>query len=243
MQLVVFAKVCCIYLRVTCNFMKQLFKITLTIFLLTISFQLFAQIQKPSATDSTSYFEKTIIIQGKRYLGFLNHNGFYLVDSKNEIYLSQSGEYFTWDFKDFNNDGYDDIFLSLNSNTPDVFNLLLYLPKTHSFKFIQDFNHFSAPEQIHETNYFYSYHESGCADMDWDSDLFYINKYKAIRIGNISGNQCENSGIKDGLYIYKVHDEKKTLIKTLSIDIIKKYKDYKWDFIKEYWNKNYKLFL
>gem|GEM_PF-5245252 len=31
------------------------------------------------------------------------------------------------------------------------------------------------PQRINGTHYFYSYHKSGCADMDWDSDLFYIH--------------------------------------------------------------------
>ena len=79
--------------------------------------------------------------------------------------------------------------------------------------------------------------------MNWDSDLFYLQGFKAIRIGNISGRQCENSAVKDGVYINKVRGEKKTLVKTLPVDTLAKYKDYKWGFIENYWIKNYKQFL
>jgi hypothetical protein len=133
--------------------------------------------------------------------------------------------------------------LDKGGNTPERFDLLLYVPATKSFRQIKNFENFPAPEKINGTKYYYSYHKSGCADANWDSDLFYINNFKAIRIGNISGRQCENSGIKDGLYINKFRNEKKILFKTFNIDTINKYKDYKWGFIKEYWVKNYKLFL
>ena len=80
--------------------------------------------------------------------------------------------------------------------------------------------------------------------MNWDSDLFYIDNFKAIRIGNIAGRQCDNrDGEKDAVYIHKVYGDKEKLFKTLPIDTIGKYKDFKWGFIKEYWTKNYKLFL
>lgn len=79
--------------------------------------------------------------------------------------------------------------------------------------------------------------------MNWDSDLFYIKDFKAVRLANISGRECENSGIKDGLYINKVSGGKKNLFKTLPIDTVHKFKDDKREFIKKYWIENYKLFL
>lgn len=79
--------------------------------------------------------------------------------------------------------------------------------------------------------------------MNWDSDLFNIQNFKAVRIGNISGRECENSGIKDGVYINTVRGEKKTLVKTLPASTLAKYKDHKWGFIKDYWTRNYKQFL
>jgi len=157
--------------------------------------------------------------------------------------LEHIGDYFSWKFEDFNGDGYKDIFLDKGGNVPELFDLLIYVPSIESFRQVINFDKFPAPVKIRGTRYFYSYHKSGCADMDWGSDLFYIHNYEATRIGNISGYECENSGIKDGLYIYKFHDKNKMLIKTLPIDKIHKIKDDKWGFIKEYWTKHCKLFV
>jgi hypothetical protein len=184
-----------------------------------------------------------VTIQGKKYNGFVTPNGFQLLNFRNETYLEHSGDYFTWELKDFNKDGYKDIYLDKGGNTPERFDLLLYAPTTKSFRQVKDFEYFPAPENISGTKYFYSYHKSGCADMNWDSDLFYIKDYKAIRLANISGRECENSGMKDGLYIYKLRGEKKNLIKTLPVKKVHSYKDDKWGFIKEYWAKNYRSFL
>ncbi|MNL73734.1 hypothetical protein D3C87_1992360 [compost metagenome] len=79
--------------------------------------------------------------------------------------------------------------------------------------------------------------------MNWDSDLFYIKDYKAIKLGNINGNQCENRDIKDGIYIHKISNGKEIEIQRLPIGLIEKFKNYKWGFIAEYWSKNYRKFL
>ena len=223
--------------------MKRPLQAISTILLLTIRFSVFAQTNKRTEIDTSIYSYQTVTIQSKKYNGFLTPNGFQLLGSKNETYLKHAGDYFTWEFKDFNRDGYKDIYLDKGSNIPERFDLLLYVAATKSFRQIKDFEKFPAPEKIDGAKYYYSYHKSGCADMNWDSDLFYIKDYKAIRLANISGRECENSGIKDGLYINKLRGEKKILLKTLAIDTVHTYKEDKWRFIKAYWTKNYKLFL
>ncbi|HVY75299.1 MAG TPA: hypothetical protein VG890_10740, partial [Puia sp.] len=219
--------------------MTRPLQIISTLFLLVFSFQLFAQRNKATRVDTSIYSQQTVTIQGKKYCGFLTSGGFQLLDSKNEIYLKYSGDYFTWDFKDFNKDGYEDIYLDKGGNTPERFDLLLYVPTTKTFRKVKDFENFPASENISRTKYFYSYHKSGCADMNWDSDLFYIKDFKAVRLANISGRECENSGVKDGLYISKLSGEKKLLFKALPIDTVHKFKNDKWGFIEKYWTENY----
>ena len=223
--------------------MRQAFKLICSIFLLVYCFQLFAQTKKHLQTDTSVYSSKRVTISGKRYTGIITPKGFQLLSFEKKVYLKHPGDYFTWEFKDFNKDGYKDIYLDKGGNTPGRFDLLIYVPTTKSFEQVKNFEAFPAPEKIKGTKYYYSYHRSGCADMNWDSDLFYIKEYKVLRIGNISGRECENSGIKDGIYINKCRDEKKRLIKTFPIDTAHKFKEDKWGFIKEYWAKNYKSFL
>ena len=183
-------------------------------------------------------------INKKKYIGFLKEDAFYLINSKGDTVIKQEDYYMMWEFKDFNKDGHKDVILHHSSNTGYVLDLFIFLPTTNKFKKVKDFDNFPAPEQIKGTKFYYSYHKSGCGDMNWDSDLFYIDNFKAIRIGNIAGRQCDNrDGEKDAVYIHKVYGDKEKLFKTLPIDTIGKYKDFKWGFIKEYWTKNYKLFL
>lgn len=146
-------------------------------------------------------------------------------------------------FVDFNGDGYKDILIDYMTNIPGISDLLLYDKGIKSFKKVVDFQDFPAAKRIGDTDYYYSYHRSGCADLDWDSDLFYIKDDQTIGIGNISGRQCGDTGLKDGIYIFKTVADVKTQIDHLPINTIKEYKDFKWGFIEQYWKKNYKRFL
>ena len=146
-------------------------------------------------------------------------------------------------FIDFNGDGYKDILIDYVTNTPGIRDLLLYDKGVKSFKQVVDFQNFPEAKRIGKTAYYYSYHRSGCADLNWDSDLFYIKDDQTIRIGNISGRQCGDTGLKDGIYIFKTLADVKTQIDHLPINTIKRYKGLKWEFIDQYWRKNYKRFL
>lgn len=146
-------------------------------------------------------------------------------------------------FTDFNGDGYKDIMLDYMTNVPGISDLLLYDKTSKAFKVVAGFQNFPDPKKLALTNYYYSYHRSGCADMDWTSDLFYISGFRAIKIASINGYQCKDRDIRDGIYIYRVKGEKEILIKHLPINLIEGYKDYKWGFIKHYWTTNYRLFL
>lgn len=215
----------------------------LTIFV-TFSFSATAQKWDKVYADTNSFAIHTATVAGKKYIGFFNEQTYYLLNAKGDTVLKKSDYYFDAEFKDFNKDGHQDIILHYSSNAPMVLDLFLYDATTGRFREVKDFRDFPAPEHIKGTKFYYSYHKSGCADMNWDSDLFYIKNYKAIRIGNIAGRQCNNrDGVKDAVYIYKVLGDKEKLFKTLPIDTIWKYKDFKWGFIKEYWPKNYKLFM
>ncbi len=120
-------------------------------------------------------------------------------------------------------------------------NLLLYDSLHKSFVQVENFDAYPEPLPVQGTRYYYSYRHSGCADMDWNSDLFYIAGYKTICIGNIEGLQCDDPGEKQGIFIYKIHNDKKSLYQTLPVDSIAGYDD-KWGFIKSYWANNYGRF-
>jgi hypothetical protein len=183
---------------------------------------------------------KTALINGKRYIGHFDYSNFYVLNSKQDTILNFSNENLVgFEFKDFNKDGNQDIFLEWGGNMPDRYSLYVFVSLTGGFKELQHFSDFPSAASIKGTKYYYSYYRAGCADNAWGSHLFYVKNYKAIKVGNIKGEGC---GIKDGIYIYKVSGDMKELVKTLPLNTIEKYKDYKWGFIKQFWTKNYSSF-
>jgi hypothetical protein len=146
-------------------------------------------------------------------------------------------------FTDFNGDGYKDLLIEYMTNVPAICNLALYDKASKKFVRVNGFDRYPEPHRLANTKVFYSYHRSGCADMNWDSDLFIIRNFKPVKLGNINGAECGDSGIKDGIYINKVVNDKNILYKQLPINTITKYKNYKSGFIKSYWQRHYKNFL
>lgn len=184
-----------------------------------------------------------IVDKQKFTINYMSNYDLYILNSKKEIIFTEKDAAPNFEFTDFNHDGYKDILLHYSSNVPGIMNLLLYDVQKKTFRAVQHFPEFPAAQRIAQTKYYYSYHRSGCADMNWGSDLFYIQNYTAIKIGAVDGYECGDSGIKDGIYISKFSGAKKTRIKQLPIKVINSYKSYKWGFIHEYWNKHYQQFI
>ncbi len=184
---------------------------------------------------------KTSTVGGKQYSGYLGQQGFYLMKSKKDTVLQlKQADYFDFHFKDFNQDGYEDIYLEWSGNIPERYSLYLFVPSKGRFKELKNFSNFPSAKPLVGTNYYYSYFPSGCADDAWGSYLFCIKGYSAIKMAKIKGDGC---GIDDGISIFKVINNKENPIKRLPLNTINKYRDGKWGFIKSYWQKNYSVFL
>jgi len=183
---------------------------------------------------------KKQIINGIEFEACINSPGVFTIkNSIEKIVYSHKDNPSEFKFKDFNEDGYSDIVLEYITNTPGTDELILFNKQTNSFEKVIDFMNFPSAIKIKNSELYYSYHKSGCADSNWDSDLFKIKESKAIRIGNIHGIGC---GIdeKNGIYINRVRDKKVQLIKFIEHE--EGYWDGKWNFIEKYWNENYKKF-
>lgn len=190
---------------------------------------------------------KTARVDGVLYKAIYNASGgkISILKSNGEIVSRiNSLDYFSFHsfkFTDFNEDGYKDLLVEYISNVPGVCELLLYDERTKKFIQVKDFPDYPAPQRLKNTNLYYSYHRSGCADSNWDSDLFKIVNNKIIKIGNISGLDC--GGKETGVFITKVRGSKEHLLKEYPISEIEKYKNYKWGFIEQYWKRNYRKFI
>jgi len=167
-------------------------------------------------------------------LAILDNNG-------NTAYI-KAGVIHEYEFSDFNNDGNKDILIHHIANTSGVFDLVLFNPKSYSFIDVEAF-YYPAAVNIKNTNYYYSYYGAGCADMNWQSDLFYIENYVAIPLANIQGEGCDGLSDVQGIFINKVINDTNVLYETYPIDTITKLDGYKWEFIEKYWTKNYRKFV
>ncbi|WP_121809661.1 XAC2610-related protein [Mucilaginibacter kameinonensis] len=165
-----------------------------------------------------------------------------IVSRDGKISLIRQSDYGLSSFKfiDFNDDGYQDLLIEYMSNVPGVCELALYDKRAKKFVLVDNFSEYPDPQKLRGTFLYYSYRRSGCADSDWDSDLFKIINNKVVKIGNISGRGCDE---EPGIFISKTEGREKIIIKKYPIDVIEKYKNYKWGFIKQYWERNCQKFI
>jgi hypothetical protein len=190
-----------------------------------------------SSIDSAILITDSTTILGERYFGFGTKGPKVIVlNSKGDTVLNQTDLYFEFEFQDFNGDSLDDIVVHRLSNVPAIQDLLLFDKAKKSFLIVNGFDKFPDSKPIHGTDYFYSYHRSGCADNFWDSDLFYIDKFETHLLGNISGNECEG---EKGIVVSRVVNGKEKIVDKFPVDVLEKYDDHKWGFIADYWAKNY----
>ncbi len=194
-----------------------------------------------NSMDSTILRIDTTTILGEHYkVIYRTDNMLYVTKANGDTVLKESNLFGDFEFSDFNGDGHSDLLINYVSNIP-IKDLFLFDINKQNFKRVEGFSNYPESKPIIGTPYFYSYHRSGCADMNWDSDLFYIDQFKTNLIGNISGKQCE--GEKFGIIITRIDGEARKLIDTFAIEAIENYQENKWGFIKKYWTENYTKFI
>lgn len=182
--------------------------------------------------------EKFIVVQNhprdkkQMNLSIVNRNN-------DTVYIHDGSATNGFKFEDFDNNGVLDIRLYQITNVGGVSELIFFDTKNKIFKAIEYFDSFEEPIKIKNTKYWFSYHSSGCSDINWGSELFKIENFKAIRLGEIEGIGCENEK-ENGIFIYTVKGTSKKRIYSEKRE--PGYYDDKWDFIGKYWNKNYPEF-
>jgi len=168
-----------------------------------------------------------------------NMNLSILNNKKDTVYIHDGFASNGFEFEDFDNNGILDIRLYQITNVGGISELIFYDKENKIFKAVKEFDNFPDPSKINKTNYWYSYHGSGCADINWGSELFKIENFKAIKIGEIEGFGCEDEK-ENGIFIYKINGDSKKRI--YSEKRKSGYYNDKWDFIQKYWNENYRKF-
>ena len=193
-----------------------------------------------SKDDAVEVTCDTAVINNIRFMACHQKGEHFFIVNENRDTIYKHPDWINeTEFIDFNGDGFKDILFHYITNVPDIYDLVLFDEPSNTFRLVEDFQSYPAPKKIKGSRYYYSYHRSGCADSNWDSDLFYIENFKIIRIANIRGIGCEGEG-KNGIFIFKLKRGKKELVK----EIVRKpgYYDDKWAFIDEYWKGQYQYF-
>jgi hypothetical protein len=142
---------------------------------------------------------------------------------------------------DFDRDGSSDILLDYIGNNPTYF-LYLYDSSRRAFRAIDRYMNFPDGQHVDgDPDVYYSYSRAGCADMNWESDLFEIKDFEITHLGHLYGAGCESDSQK--ISIYRVVGNKSdntVLVETLPFS--SEENSNKWDIVKLYWNRNYAKF-
>lgn len=140
---------------------------------------------------------------------------------------------------DINKDGLEDLRIFIFSNTANQCESYLFDDSAKTYVKIQ--NSQLNFEKLKSTDLYFEYDARGCADYDWESTLFTLEKYALIPIGRISGKGCLAREQK--IEIYKTNsNDKEVLLETLPYrKNIPEFGD-KWDFILNYWSRNHHRF-
>jgi hypothetical protein len=149
------------------------------------------------------------------------------------------------EFIDFDTDSNKDILISYIGNNP-IYSLHLYDLKSQRFVKIDNFEKFPDSKPLSRTELYYSYNRAGCADANWESDLYGIENFKIKHLANIYGQGCACDTISEPqkIEIFKIVTlDKIFLFETLDYKaVMTKNRGDKWKFLNEYWNKNYEQF-
>lgn len=194
----------------------------------------------PLIVCSQSPNKKVVNVLGKQFILKYDNGKFQgLTTSSNDTIIKREDYFEQVKLIDFNKDGYKDLRIEYISNTAGDGCLYLFDKNRKTFRLLKN-EDYPNPEFL-KGKYFYSYHRSGCADLNWVSNLFKIVNFSAVKLASISGNGCGDKF--DGIFIYQFHGETKILKRKFPISKINSYKNYKWGFIKSYWKENYSKFI
>lgn len=139
--------------------------------------------------------------------------------------------------QDFDKNGVLDIRMFQLSNVGGISELICYDKSANEFIEVKGFENYPQPKQLGDSKIWYTYHSSGCADANWGSELFVIEKFKLIELGDIIAGFCPRSDQK-GIRTFRIRDNTKERIHSFSEEPVNKHK-----FLKKYWKEHVELFI
>mgnify|MGYP006194235081 FL=1 len=209
--------------------------------------ELVKEVKEKKSIENYQLLVDTLTINEEKFIVIQNdprdeeRMDLFILNSKRDtIYIHDGFASNGFEFEDFDKNGVLDIRLNHITNVGGISELIFYDKNNKKFKPVKDFENYPSPIKIKSSEYYYSYERAGCADYNWESNLFYISDYKCVKIGNIIGKGCGYEK-RNGIFINKIINDKEVEIKWIKRD--EGYYEDKWEFIENYWTRNYLKFI
>jgi len=189
---------------------------------------------RPQIQANLSFQSDTLLVNGLQLVKTTDENSriYCLTTINGDTIIPFADYYHQIKFLDINEDGFTDIRVFIFSDTPNECYNYLFDSQNKTFREIYNY---LPIQKVSGTDFYYSYEAEGCADMNWISLLSKIKDDRLVHYGIIRGYGCEGQKF---IIIKKIVDTKEIEIKSLpyteNLD--------KWDFIKNYWKANHKIF-
>jgi len=196
--------------------------------------------------DTPEYLADSLTISGKKYKiiqGFptsKNHLNLSILHKGDTVYRHNNFSGNGFEFKDFDGNGTMDIELSYVTNIGGIKEWVVFDTTSKTFKEIRSFNKFPSSGKLAGTRYFYSDHNAGCGGGIWNSELFYIDDFKAKAVSRISIIRCRDADYTHGVTIHKIDGINERIVEQM-VEVPEKFSSDS-DFFSTYWAENYKRF-
>jgi hypothetical protein len=132
-----------------------------------------------------------------------------------------------------------DIRIHQMTNVGGISELIVFDQVNKRFNEVELFDNYPSPTKIGNTNFYYSYHRSGCADFNWGSELYIIENHKVVQLGYIEGIGCDDEE-RNGIFVFKNNGNLETEVYSEKRE--PGFYGDKWEYIEQYWKKNYQAF-
>ncbi|MDA3613857.1 glycoside hydrolase family 10 protein [Polluticaenibacter yanchengensis] len=173
-------------------------------------------------------------IKGKTQKIDIIYNGKTIYTNEYEIPKST----YNIDLSDFDKNGTPDILINFTEDDPTSYLFTSSGKSALNFTHVEDIEEYPNPKPISaEKGIYYSYYPTDCGGKSWNSDVFRMEKNRAIPLLNMEADGCNN--IISSLKITNVNKSAQNVVQTRTFDQAENIEQ----FLQQFWNNNWRSLL
>jgi hypothetical protein len=157
----------------------------------------------------------------------------YLLTMKGDTVYHTQNYYHSAEVIDFNGDGCPDIWINVFGKA----NLTEILLFDNDAKIYRELQQSALPKAIADTDLWFEFEPAGCSSMRWISALYKLRNFKSFKIAEMLAVSCK--GEKKGIFVSRIGPDG-------SAQQVEEFDLGPWeagyDFVEDYWKKNYQKF-